>query len=133
MRACRPTRTPGISSDCSIESGATLLVDRKIASVFDLDDATKVKTDGNHIVAIGKQLTEYDCIDTGIFVCTTGLVRAIGEVAETRGDASLSDGVQQLSQSGLMTVLDVGEETWMDVDTPEMLADAEARLAQMRP
>ncbi len=113
------------------ESGATLLVDRKIKSVFDLDDATKVKTADGKIVAIGKQLTDYDCIDTGIFVCTTALVRAIGEVAETRGDASLSDGVQQLSRSGLMTVLDVGAETWMDVDTPEMLADAEARLAAM--
>lgn len=111
-----------------LTDGATLLVDRKIEKVFDLDDATKVRTDGDQIVAIGKQLTDYDCIDTGVFVCTPGLVRAIGHVAEQRGDASLSEGVQQLASEGRMRVLDVGDANWMDVDTPEMLADAEARL-----
>jgi choline kinase len=109
-------------------NGATLLVDRKIAGVFDLDDATKVKTHDGKIVAIGKQLTEYDCIDTGVFVCTAGLVEAIAKVAEAKGDASLSEGVQALAGRGEMEVLDVGDAQWMDVDTPEMLADAEARL-----
>lgn len=110
------------------QDGATLLVDRKIAGVFDLDDATKVRTSGNKIVAIGKQITEYDCIDTGVFVCTRGLVDAIAKFAAERGDASLSEGVQALSARGTMEVLDVGDAQWMDVDTPEMLADAEARL-----
>jgi choline kinase len=108
--------------------GATLLVDRKIDGVFDLDDATKVRTKDGKIVAIGKQLTDYDCIDTGVFVCTRGLVDAIASVAAERGDASLSEGVQALSARGVMEVLDVGDAHWMDVDTPEMLADAEARL-----
>ncbi len=112
------------------QAGATLLVDRKIDEVFDLDDATKVKTQGTQILAIGKQLTDYDCIDTGIFVCTPGLVDAIAAVAAGGRDSSLSDGVQQLSDSGRMEVLDVGDAFWMDVDTPEMRADAEARLAR---
>jgi choline kinase len=113
-----------------LEGGATLLIDRKVDEVFDLDDATKVRTDGKRIVAIGKQLTDYDCIDTGIFVCTPGLVDAIAKVAEGGKDSSLSDGVQKLSDMGLMEVLDVGSAFWMDVDTPEMRADAERRLAQ---
>lgn len=115
-----------------IERGATLLVDYKISEVFDLDDATKVAAKNGRIESIGKTLDEYNCIDTGIFVGTQGLVQAIGEVAEANGDASLSDGVQDLSRTGRMTVLDVGDATWMDVDTPEMLADAEARLRAMK-
>src|SRR5256714_11045403 len=46
-----------------------LAIDRKIASIFDLEDAMKVRTEGNRIVAIGKKLDDYDAIDTGIFVC----------------------------------------------------------------
>src|SRR5690606_11018332 len=84
------------------QAGATLLIDRTISEVFNLDDATKVKTQGTQILAIGKQLTDYDCIDTGIFVCTPGLVAAIAAVAEGGKDSSLSDGVQQLSDSGRM-------------------------------
>jgi len=114
-----------------VRGGATLLVDYKIEEVFDLEDATKVLADGDRIVRIGKQISEYNCIDTGIFVCTPGLVDAIGEVAQARNDASLSEGVQKLSESGRMRVLDVGDATWMDVDTPDMLADAQSRLHQL--
>lgn len=119
------------ASHTPVVGGATLLVDYKIKSVFDLDDATKVLASGPKIVSIGKQISDYNCIDTGIFVGTTGLVKAIGEVAKATGDASLSKGVQALSDAGLMSVLDVGDATWMDVDTPEMLADAEKRLLLM--
>lgn len=119
------------ASHAPAAGGATLLVDYKIDSVFDLPDATKVLAKDNRIVSIGKQIEKYNCIDTGIFVGTAGLVKAIGEVAEAKGDASLSNGVQALSDAGLMSVLDVGEATWIDVDTPEMLADAEERLRLM--
>ena len=46
-----------------------LAIDRKLDSIVDLDDATKVETRGERIVAIGKQLERYDAIDTGLFVC----------------------------------------------------------------
>jgi 1L-myo-inositol 1-phosphate cytidylyltransferase len=108
--------------------GATLLVDRRIDEVFDLDDATKVRTDGHNLVEIGKQLHTYDCIDTGVFVCTGGLMRALERVLEETGDVSLSHGVAALATAGRMTVLDVGDAFWQDVDTPEMLAHAEACL-----
>lgn len=108
--------------------GAALLVDYKVASVFDLDDATKVRAEGARLVDIGKQLTQYDCIDTGLFVGTRGLVDALAAVEAERGDASLSEGVARLAASGRMEILDIGEGFWADVDTPEMLANAEERL-----
>lgn len=110
------------------EHGATLLVDYDVAGVFDLDDATKVLEQDGRIVAIGKQIADYNCIDTGLFVCTSTLMDALAEVYEQRGDASLSDGVGRLAAAGRMTVLPIGDGFWQDVDTPAMLTEAERRL-----
>lgn len=112
--------------------GASLLVDRKIDTIFDMDDATKVRTEGDRIVDIGKNLKEFDCIDTGVFVCTGGLFDALDEVRVETGDASLSDGIASLAHRGVMTAVDIGNGFWQDVDTPEMLAHAERSLAALQ-
>jgi choline kinase len=112
-----------------VANGATLLVDYKLDTIFDMDDATKVYAENDRIVRIGKQITDYNCVDTGIFVGTDGLMEAIDEVFQVKGDSSLSDGVQALSARGVMRVLDIGDGFWQDVDTPEMLAHADRMLA----
>lgn len=109
-------------------NGATLLVDYDVDGVFDLDDATKVLEQNGRIAAIGKQIADYNCIDTGLFVCTPALLDALADVFAERGDASLSDGIGHLAEAGRMTVLDIGDGFWQDVDTPAMLAEAERRL-----
>lgn len=110
------------------ERGATLLVDHDVEGVFDLDDATKVLEEDGRILAIGKQIPEFNCIDTGLFVCTDGLMEALEAVASERGDASLSEGVERLAAEGRMRVLPIEGGMWQDVDTPAMLAEAERRL-----
>jgi choline kinase len=45
-------------------SRLNLAIDRKVDSIFDLEDAMKVRTRDNVIVAIGKTLKNYDAIDT---------------------------------------------------------------------
>ncbi|HBX65403.1 MAG: nucleotidyltransferase [Balneola sp.] len=107
---------------------ATLLVDYKVDEIFDMDDATKVKVKEGRVKAIGKQITDYNCIDTGVFVCTEGLLSEIEKVYKATGDASLSDGVRTLAESGKMHTLDIGDAFWQDVDTPEMLEHAEKVL-----
>ncbi len=111
-------------------NGATLCVDYKIDTIFDLDDVTKVVEQDGSIIEIGKHLERYNCADTGIFICTMALIDAIQQVYDAAGDASLSDGVQALASRRMMGTLDIGDRFWQDVDTPEMLAHAEEMLAQ---
>jgi 1L-myo-inositol 1-phosphate cytidylyltransferase len=113
-------------------AGATLLVDYKLDCIFDMDDATKVLERDGRIVSIGKQIADFNCVDTGLFVCTTALMDALSETFRDSGDASLSDGVGRLAASGRMHVADIGNGFWQDIDTPEMLQHAEQELASMR-
>ncbi|NNF57955.1 MAG: NTP transferase domain-containing protein [Rhodothermaceae bacterium] len=108
---------------------AALLVDFKLATIFDMDDATKAVVEDGKIVAIDKTLSDFNAVDTGVFVCTDGLMDALQALDEAHGDASLSDGVRHLAASGRMHALDIGDGFWQDVDTPEMMAHAETMLA----
>jgi choline kinase len=109
----------------------TLAIDRKVASVFDLDDATKVRTDGERIVDIGKQIATYDAIDCGVFLCTRAIFDALDAVYAERGDASLSQGMARVAATGGFRGFDIGERWWQDVDTPEMLGAATELLSRL--
>jgi len=101
-----------------------LAVDSNLDRVFDLDDATKVRRDGDRIIAIGKNLVDYDGFDTGMFLCGLGLFDAL-EAAKKGGNCSLSDGMRELGEAGKFHAFDIGDASWQDVDTPEALAYAE--------
>lgn len=105
-----------------------LATDRRIDEVFDLDDATKVKTEDGRIVDIGKTIPVYDRIDCGVFAVTPRLLDALSEVLAERGDCSLSEGVRRLADRGRARVQDIGDEWWQDVDTPEDLARVQGSL-----
>ncbi|MBI5502723.1 MAG: NTP transferase domain-containing protein [Deltaproteobacteria bacterium] len=109
-----------------------LLVDGDVAGVFDIDDATKVRRQGDRIVAIGKELADYDGIDCGVFRITPALIEALGEVHGQRGDCSLSDGVRKLCAGDRMRAVGVTGEPWIDVDTPQALRAATALLGSAR-
>jgi choline kinase len=107
-----------------LPGGATLCVDYKLHTIFDMDDATKVFASGLLIRDIGKDLEQYNCVDTGVFVATRGLMQAIQEIYDQKGDASLTDGVKRLAIQNRMQALDIGDAFWQDVDTPDMLSRA---------
>ena len=109
-----------------------LAIDRKIGSIFDLDDAMKVQTDEERVVAIGKMLARYDAIDTGIFACPLEIFRYL-ESARQDDDCSLADGVRLMAGDGKVRAIDIGDAWWQDVDDNRMLAQAEeaaTRLAE---
>jgi 1L-myo-inositol 1-phosphate cytidylyltransferase len=99
-------------------------VDPKLDRIFDIDDATKVRRVGEWIVAIGKDLEEYDAVDTGMFLCTPVLFHDL-DSATTDGNCSLSDGMRRAVSQGRLRALEIGDADWNDLDTPEALAHAE--------
>jgi 1L-myo-inositol 1-phosphate cytidylyltransferase len=112
-------------------SRLNLAVDRKIDSIFDLEDAMKVQTKDGFVSAIGKNLSGYDAIDTGIFLCPETIFDYLGR-ARHEGDCSLADGVRLMAEDGNVRVIDIGDAWWQDVDTPAMLARAEQEAMRLR-
>ncbi|MFH1569284.1 MAG: NTP transferase domain-containing protein [Gemmatimonadota bacterium] len=104
-----------------------LAIDRKLDRIFDMDDATVVKTAGDRIVAIGKELDDFDAVDTGLFACSGALIPAL-ESQAAQGRASLSAGGQYLADRGRMRGHDIGGLWWQDVDTPGALLHAHELL-----
>ena len=97
-----------------------LAVDRNISSVFDIDDATKVRLEQDRIVEIGKSLRNYDALDTGMFVCDEALFGWL-ERAAAGGNCSLSDGLRLMAGERRFGAFDIGDAHWQDVDTPAAL------------
>jgi len=104
-----------------------LAIDRKLGSIFDIDDAMKVQTRGDRIFEIGKDLTVYDAVDTGFFVCPSNIFDYLERVKRDE-DCSLADGVRSMASDGKARSIDIGNAWWQDIDTPEMLAQAEKHL-----
>jgi 1L-myo-inositol 1-phosphate cytidylyltransferase len=95
-----------------------LAVDHKLYSIFDIDDATKVLCRRGHIIDIGKTAAHYNALDTGMFLCTTGVFTAL-ERSMVDGNCSLSDGMRELIARKKLRAFDIGDAIWQDVDTPE--------------
>ena len=106
-----------------------LAVDPRPAPPEVAAEATQVRLQGSRIVAIGKNLGEYDALDTGLFVCAPALFPALDE-SRRAGDTTLSGGIRRLAARGLMRGVDVGNAAWYDIDTPADLRSAESRLTR---
>jgi 1L-myo-inositol 1-phosphate cytidylyltransferase len=105
----------------------SLAIDRKIEAIVDIDDAMKVVTRRDRVVTIGKDLTNYDAIDTGLFVANDDLFDYL-EAAKRNDDCSLADGVRLMAADGKVRAIDIGDAWWQDVDTPAMLLAAAKHL-----
>ena len=110
-----------------------LAVDKKLETIFDIDDAMKVQTAGDRVVTLGKNIEIYDAIDTGIFLCPNELFDYLqrAQSGSPARDCSLADGVRLMASEGKVRAIDIGPAWWQDVDTPEMRAHAEENLGAL--
>lgn len=98
--------------------GAVLAVDYSVGAVggLDLDDVTRVRTEGRLVHDIGKGISPFDAFDTGAFLCSGGVFDALRD-AVAAGATSLSAGMHRLADSGRLERCDVTGARWVDVDT----------------
>jgi len=92
-----------------------LCVDKNPKDYLNIDDATKVRTVDHRIETIGKDLIDYNCIDTGIFICNTVIFDAL-EQSISKGDEGLSGGIKILAQRHKMRYMPLGDNFWIDID-----------------
>ena len=107
-----------------------LAVDFHPERIPDLADATKVAVEDGRVMEIGKELQNYNAIDTGIFLCSQGIFDAL-EAAISAGKESLSDGIGELIRHQRMEAMDMGDLFWQDVDDEAALHEAEKRLSAL--
>ncbi len=107
-----------------------LCVDKNLQSdFFSLEDVTKVDYRGQYVKKIGKEISKFNAVDTGIFLCTPILFDALEE-SISRGEYSLSAGNQILAQRGQLQILDITGHFWVDVDNEAAVKKAKKILVQ---
>jgi len=104
-----------------------LAVDFHPERIPDLADATKVAVQDGRVRDIGKEIKNYNAIDTGIFLCTEGIFDAL-ETAISKGKESLSDGIRELARLQRMEAMDIGDLFWQDIDDEASRLKVEKRL-----
>jgi 1L-myo-inositol 1-phosphate cytidylyltransferase len=97
----------------------SLLVDPRVDSIFDIDDATKVLCEENRIIDIGKTIANYNAIDCGIFKLTNRYFAKMDE-ALAKNEESISAAIKMLIKGRDMdAVFMESGDSWIDIDTPE--------------
>lgn len=122
-----PGVIPHLIAEEKDEGACILLVDRCLDRVFDREDATCVRVTEGRITAIGKELSEADGIDTGIFLCRPFLFGALRKAC-AQGDGSLSGGMRIVARVGKLRAVYIGERSWLDIDTPQALKEGRRLL-----
>lgn len=104
-----------------------LAIERASAGDRRSDEATRARVRGGRIVALGKQIDDWNALDTGIFWCTPSI---FGEVTPDRRDGEAGAVFASLAASGELDAVDVTGMAWLDIDTAQDLAEARARLGE---
>jgi CDP-L-myo-inositol myo-inositolphosphotransferase len=111
-----------------------LMVDRNTRNpLVDMEDVTRVKVEDDgpmerkKIRDIGKGLADFNGFDTGIFLCSPAIFKALEQSKEKDGDTTLSGAVQVLAAAGHAKAIP-SHGFWIDVDDPAAFRKAEQAL-----
>jgi len=115
---------------CINKDECVLAIDKNPTRFIDIQEATKVKTEGDYIIDIGKNISDYDGLDCGIFKATPVLFEALEESVK-KGAQTLTDGIRLLAKNKRMRYLEIEKDNfWIDIDTPSDLKKAEKILCK---
>jgi len=116
----------------NVEKNPLLCVDRSPKYNSQLKDATKVLVnDEGFIQNIGKNLTEWNAVDTGVFILNAKIFEAVEKVKE-KPPVTVSKCLRQMIHSEIqLWACDVSGLFWLDIDLPEDLEFAEKISAEM--
>ncbi len=103
--------------------GFGLIVDRNPLYV-DLDEATKVKCENGRAIDIGKNLKDFDFVDTGFFILSKEIFNFAEEIVKEKDVVELKDIVKRAK----IPVTEVSSYFWMDIDTKEDVKKAKRFL-----
>ncbi len=103
-----------------------LVVESKEDFDGDLEDATFVSAKDGFISAIGKDLKEFEAVDTGLFVLDAKAVKEAGEAAGP--SPGISDIMRILGRNKTLKAHNAAGGFWQDVDTPADIKQAEKKL-----
>ncbi len=106
-----------------------LYTDKKLNTISDIEDATKVLEQHHKIIKIHKKILEFNSVDTGMFCLTPDFFTAL-EQAQSQGDYSITGGIQTLANQHKMYTFDIGPYKWMDIDTKRELEILEEEFAK---
>ena len=95
--------------------------------LVDMGDVTRVKMEDGKIHDIGKGLADFNGFDTGIFLCSPAIFRALEQSKEKDGDTTLSGAVQVMAADGHAKAITT-DGFWIDVDDPAAFQKAEQAL-----
>ncbi|MFQ5661576.1 MAG: NTP transferase domain-containing protein [Gammaproteobacteria bacterium] len=95
--------------------------------LVDMEDVTRVKVEAGKIRGIGKGLVDFNGFDTGVFLCSPAIFKALEQSKEKNGDTTLSGGVRVLAAAGRAKAIPVSG-FWIDVDHPAAFRMAEKAL-----
>lgn len=102
-------------------------------SAVDMEDVTRVRTQNGKILDIGKDLTDFNGFDTGIFLCSPAIFSALEQSIKDNRDTTLSGAVRILAAEGKAEAFEIGGRFWIDVDDPAAFQRAEdAILARLK-
>lgn len=105
----------------------TLGIDYYPGNYHVIDEATKVAVDEEQkIRRIGKNLCEWNAIDTGVFLLGANFIKTVHELIPQMGiDVEISDVIRTMIARGRpFFTRDMSGKFWKDVDTPEDLQSA---------
>ena len=114
----------------SLDDGEiALAVDEDTQNPFiNMEDVTRVKTNGKKIYNIGKSISDFNGFDTGIFFCSPAIFSALDQSAEKQNNTSLSGIGRILANKSRFKAVKINGLFWIDVDDPTSFHRAENAL-----